>query len=151
AFAASIEEHSKAVTLLQKFSAATSADGTLKKTLADAYSALGMDENRLGRLEDGLANYRRALPLLEELTRQDPANASYQRALIKLYSHLGDVLGNPKWRSLGDADGALRAYQQMLAVARRLHETDPANQQAASDYAIALTRVAAVMPQRQRV
>src|SRR5215467_14495893 len=68
---------------------------------------------------------------------------------MSTYSHLGDVLGNPKWRSLGDSEGALKAYQQMLSVASRLHETDPANQQAASDYAIALTRVAAVLPSTQ--
>ena len=37
-----------------------------------------MDENRLGRLEDGLANYRRALPLLEELTRQDPDSGMWE-------------------------------------------------------------------------
>ena len=110
-----------------------------------------MDEARLGRLQDGLEHYRRALPLLDALARGDPANASYQRALVSTYSHLGDVLGNPKWRSLGDAPGALQAYGQMLDVARRLHETDPANQQAASDYAIALTRVAAVTPDKESV
>jgi serine/threonine protein kinase len=146
AFTASIEEDSKAVALLLKFSAATSNEGTLKHTLAAAYSAIGMDETRLGRLDTGLGHYRQALSLLEDLTRQDPANSSYQRTLMTAYSHLGDVLGNPKWRSLGDAEGALTAYQQMLAVARSLHETDPANQQATSDYAIALTRVAAVLP-----
>jgi tetratricopeptide (TPR) repeat protein len=148
AFSASIEEHSKAVELLQRSSADSSNDGTLKKTLAAAYSAIGMDETRLGQLEKGLEHYRLALPLLQELTRQDPANASYQRLLMSVYSHLGDVLGNPKWRSLGDSESALQAYRQMLAVAQRLHETDPANQQAISDYAIALTRVAAVMPRR---
>ena len=145
-FPASIEQHAKAVTLLLKFSPAASKDGTLKKTLAAAYSAIGMDETRLGQLNKGLEQFQRALSLLKELTRQDPANASYQRALMSTYSHLGDVLGNPRWRSLRDAQGALDAYQQMLAVARRLYEQDPANQQATSDYAIALTRVAAVMP-----
>jgi tetratricopeptide (TPR) repeat protein len=88
------------------------------------------------------------LTILEELTRQDPANVSYQQLVMSTYSHLGDTLGNPKWRSLGNAAGALEAYRQMLAAARRLHETDPANQQAVSDYAIALTRVAAVVPDK---
>src|SRR5262249_1700380 len=120
-----------------------------KKTLAAAYSAIGMDEARLGNLEKGLEYYRRALPLLEELTRQDAANASYQRALMSTYSHLGDALGNPKWRGPGDAEGALKASQQMLAAARRLHEIGPANQQAANDLAIALTRVAAVLPHEE--
>jgi tetratricopeptide (TPR) repeat protein len=145
-FAASIEQHSKAVALLLKFSPTSSGD-ELKKTLAAAYSGIGMDETRLGRLEEGLKQNRQALPLLQDLTARNPANASYQRALMTLYSHLGDVLGNPKWRSLGDTRGALEAYQQMLAIARRLHETDPANQQATGDYAVALTRVAAVTPQ----
>ena len=76
-------ENYKAVALLSKFSAATSEDGMLRKTLATAYAAIGMDETRLGRLEDGLAHYRQSLPLLEELTRRDPANASYQRALMR--------------------------------------------------------------------
>lgn len=147
-FPASIEQHSKAVALLLKFPSSPS-DDELKKTLAAAYSGIGMDETRLGRLEEGLEHNRQALPLLLELTTRNPANASYQRALMTLYSHLGDVLGNPKWRSLGDTQGALEAYQQMLAISRRLHETDPANQQAAGDYAVALTRVAAVTPQGQ--
>jgi tetratricopeptide (TPR) repeat protein len=142
----SVEEHTKAVALLEKFSANASNDAAIKKGLAAAYSALGLDETRLGRLEERMGHYRQALSLIEELTRQSPANASYQRILMSIYSHLGDVLGNPKWRSLGDAEGALKAYRQMLTVAGRLYETDPANQQAAGDYAVALTRVAAVLP-----
>ena len=147
--AESLQEQSKAVALLESFWSAVSNDPTLKQTLASAYSAMGIDETRLGRLEEGLAHYKRALPILEELARKEPANSSYQRALVSVYSHLGDALGNPRWKSMGDAEGASNAYQKMLAVARRLHETDPANQQAASDYAIALTRVAAVLPREQ--
>jgi len=143
-----MEENSKAVELALKCSATHPEDRNLQQTLAGAYSDIGMDQTRLGRLDEGLTQYRRALAILEGLTRQDPANSSYQQTLMSTYSHLGDVLGNPKWRNLGDAQGALSAYRQMLAVARRLHETDPANQQAVSDYAIALTRVAAVLPDR---
>ena len=145
----SVEEHTKAVALLEKFSTNASNDAAIKKILAAAYSALGLDETRLGRLEESMGHYRQALALIDELTRKGPANASYQRILMSIYSHLGDVLGNPKWRSLGDAEGALKAYRQMLTVAGRLYETDPANQQAAGDYAVALTRVAAVLPREQ--
>jgi len=145
ALSESLQQQSKAVSLLESFSSAVSNDPRMKQTLAAAYSAMGIDETRLGRPEEGLAHYRRALPIVQELVRKEPANSSYQRAILSVYSHLGDALGNPKWRSLGDAEGAYNAYQQMLAVAKRLHETDPANQQATSDYAIALTRVAAVL------
>jgi tetratricopeptide (TPR) repeat protein len=146
AWADSIAEHTKAVTLLLQFTTAHPADRVMRQTLAAAYSTIGIDETRLGRLTDGLTQYQRALAILVDLRRQDPANVSYQRALMSTYSHLGDVYGNPKWRSLGDPRAALEAYRQMLAVARRLYETDPANQQAVSDYAIALTRVAAALP-----
>ena len=150
-FTASMDENSKAVALALKGLATHPEDRQLRKTLAGAYSDIGMDQTRLGQLTDGLAQYRQALKILEELTRQDPANVSYQQALMSTYSHLGDVLENPKWRSLGDAADALDAYRQMLTVSRRLHETDPANQQAVSDYAIALTRVAAVVPDPEKL
>ena len=146
AFEASIEEHQKAIALIVRSSTPDPADGTLKQTLAAAHSAIGMDETRLGRLEDALEEYRKALSLLEELTRASPANVSYQRTLMATYSHLGDALANPKWRSLGDPAGGWNAYRRMLAVARHLHESDPDNQRASDDYAIALSRVAAVLP-----
>ena len=43
----------------------------------------------------------------------------------------------------------MKAYREMLAVAEHLYKADPANQQAVSDYAIALTRVAAALPERE--
>ncbi len=145
-FSSSLDESSKAVALASRLSAASPKDRHLQQILAGAYSDIGMDQTRLGQLNEGLQQYRQALAILEELARQEPANVSYQQLLMSTYSHRGDTLGNPNWRSLGDAAGALEAYRQMLTVARRLHETDPANQQAVSDYAIALTRVAAVLP-----
>jgi hypothetical protein len=76
-----------------------------------------MDQTRLGRLDEGLTQFKQALAILETLTHEDPANPSYQQSLMSTYSHLGDALGNPKWRNLGDAEGALSTYRQMLAVA----------------------------------
>ena len=148
-FAASLDEHSKAIALLVKFQAAHPGDAELQQSLAAAYSAIGMDETRLGSLQVGLEHFHQALSLYEKLVQRDPANASLQRALASTYSHLGDALGNPKWKNLGDNAGAVNAYRQMLAVTRRLYETDPANQQAVSDYAIALTRVAAALPDKE--
>lgn len=137
----------KAITLLSKFSE-RHPDPALQNSLAAAYSALGIDLTRLGRLDESMNEYKRALAMLERLTTDEPANSSYQRTLMAAYSHLGDVLGNPKWHSYGDRAGALEAYRRMLAVARRLYEADPANHRAISDYAIAMTRVAAALPAR---
>jgi tetratricopeptide (TPR) repeat protein len=103
-----------------------------------------MSQVRLGRFQEGLAQYRHALAALEALVKREPANSTYQHDLMQIYTHIGDVLGNPNLRSLGDTRGATEAYNQMLSVARHLYEIDPADQRAVSDYAIALTRVAAV-------
>jgi hypothetical protein len=62
------------------------------------------------------------------------------------YSHIGDVLGSPNLPSLGDSAGAMKAYRQITDVARRLYETDRADQRATRDYAVALARVAGGLP-----
>jgi serine/threonine protein kinase/tetratricopeptide (TPR) repeat protein len=144
--AGSLEENNKAVTLLAQSVKAHPGDRPLQRTLSNAYSAVGMSEVRLGRFDDGLDHYRQALAGLEALVKLEPTNISYQHDVMLTWSHIGDVLGNPNLASMGDPRGAADAYAQVLNVARRLHQTDPADQRAASDYAIALTRVAAVLP-----
>ena len=150
-FTASYEENAKAVELASKRAETHPDDRALRLTLASAWSDMGMDQTRLGKLNEALVLYRKALPVLEELTKLEPANAAYQRVLLFTYGHLGDVLGNVRWKNLGDPAGALAAYRQMLGVAQHLHQTDPANQQAAADYASALARVAALAPLPERV
>ena len=118
----------------------------LQTSLASAYSAVGMCDVRLGRLKEGLERYSQAAARMEHVVRLDPANVSSQRGLMFAYAHIGDVLGNPNLHNLGDTAGAIEAYRRMSAVARRVHEADPADQRAAGDYGIALARVAAAMP-----
>lgn len=74
---------------------------------------------------------------------------SYQRELMFAYSHMGDVLGNPNLPNLGDTARAVEAYGKMREVARKVHEADPSDQRARGDYGIALSRVAAVLPDGQ--
>jgi serine/threonine protein kinase/tetratricopeptide (TPR) repeat protein len=142
----SLDENNKALGLLLRTAGAHPDDSTLQLGLANAYSAVGMSEVRLGRFREGLQHYRQALADLERLVPQDPTNVSYQHDLMLMHSHIGDVLGNPNLASMGDTRAAAESYQQMLAVARHQYQTDPADQRAQSDYAIALTRTAAVLP-----
>jgi tetratricopeptide (TPR) repeat protein len=86
---------------------------------------------------------------MEDLARWEPGNLSYQRGLMLAYSHVGDVLGSPNMPSLGDAAAAMDAYRRIQGVAHHLYESDPADQRAARDYAIALARVASGMPDGQ--
>lgn len=101
---------------------------------------------RLGRLEEALAAYRQAVTIRENLLKNDATNVATQRDLMFVHSHIGDLLGNPNLPNMGDAKGAVQAYGRMLEIARRIHGADPADLRARSDYAIALTRVAAVLP-----
>jgi eukaryotic-like serine/threonine-protein kinase len=144
--ATALEENNRAVALLTKSLAEHPNDHELQQTLANAYSALGMNDVRLGRFQEGLARYRQTLASLQSLVQQEPTNISFQHDLMLTYSHIGDVLGNPNLSSLGDTRAAAEAYQQMLTVARHLYNADPADQRGLSDYAIALSRVAAVLP-----
>jgi tetratricopeptide (TPR) repeat protein len=145
-YPASFEENSKGLASFQQFVAARPADRPLQYATANAYINAGLSEIRLGRLEDALAHFRQAVAQMDELARQEPANLSYQRGLMLAYSHVGDVLGSPNMPSLGDAAGAMDAYRRIQSVAHRLYESDPADQRAARDYAIALARVASGMP-----
>jgi serine/threonine protein kinase len=141
-----LEKNSKALGLLKQYAEKHPADLALQSSLAAAYSAVGMCDVRLGRLKEGLEGYRQAAARMERVASLDPANVSSQRGLMFAYGHIGDVLGNPNLQNLGDAAGATEAYKQMATVARRIHESDPADQRAAGDYGVALARVAAAMP-----
>ncbi|MDX2181335.1 MAG: protein kinase [Bryobacteraceae bacterium] len=114
--------------------------------LASAYAGRGVCDAHFGRLREALEGYRRAAAIREELAKNNPASVSNRRDLMLSYSHIGDVLGNPNRANLGDPAGAAQAYGKMLEIARAIHDADPADQRARSDYGIALSRVAVSLP-----
>ena len=148
-YPASLEENWKGLASVMESSARYPDDRVLKGLLATAYSNVGLSEIRLGQLKEALDHFSRSVAQVEQLTRLDAANAGYQRRLMLAYSYLGDVLGNPNTPNLGNAAGAIEAYQRILGVARRLYEADPADQRAARDYAIALARLAGGLPENK--
>jgi tetratricopeptide (TPR) repeat protein len=121
-------------------------NGFVSRTVAAAYSGLAQCDAYLGRLRESLASHREVLRQREAAARAEPNSISVQRELMFAYSHAGDVLGNPNLPNLGDAAGAAEVYGRMIEVARRIHEADPADLRAKSDYGIALARFAAVLP-----
>lgn len=148
-YAGARDLYQRAADLLQRPQGPSGSDQNWKSTLATAYAGVAQCDKPMGRLRESLEGYRRAAQLREELARMAPNNVSYQRLLMFANSYIGDVLGNPNTPNLGDKPGAVEAYGKMAEIARRLHETDPADQRAKSDYAIALSRVAAVMAPEQ--
>lgn len=145
-YSAARANHARALELLAPYLERHPEDQQLQSSIAETYSGIAICDVRMGRLKEALESLRESAARMERLIELDPVNASHQRELMFKYSHLGDVLGNPNLRSLGDAAGAAEAYGRMVDLARKLHEADPADQRARGDYGIALARAGAVIP-----
>ena len=89
--------------------------------------------------------------ILDELTKQVPANAYYQHQSMMTWAHVGDLLGLPSAPNLGDVPGAISAYEKAVELARHLYKVDDADERGVSDYGIALSRLAGVLPADQFV
>ena len=72
-----------------------------------------------------------------------PNNALWQRDLSVSYSKIGDIVG-----AQGDLAGALKAYEESLAIRERLAKLQPANADWQRDLAITYARIAWVLTQR---
>jgi tetratricopeptide (TPR) repeat protein len=131
--------------LSQDVAAQRSSDPEFIRGLATAYATVGMAENNLAQLEDARMNYERGMAELEKLVAADPRNVSLNRDLMLAYGHVADVLGNPGLPNLGDRPGALRMYQRAAEIGKRLFDADRADQRAAKDYGIVLSRVETAM------
>jgi tetratricopeptide (TPR) repeat protein len=139
----------KSLALLQGFLAIHPDDESLRHGVAIAYASLAVAEGRMGKPKSALERHRQSVSILERLAAADPGRLQWQRDLMFGYSHIGDLLGNPNLTNLGDTAGAVEAYRKMANTAKRLHEADPADLRAKSDYGIALMRTAAVVPASQ--
>ena len=138
--------YAKAVTLLSRAEKAFPDNWETRMSLASAYIGVGVCDVRFGRFNEALKAYRDAASIRENLLKRDAANVATQRDLMIAYGYIGDLLGNPNLPNMGDPKGAVAAYERMLDTARRIHMADPLDQRARSDFAIALSRMAAVLP-----
>jgi tetratricopeptide (TPR) repeat protein len=147
-YAAALRDSSDALNLSRRVAAERPADPATRSSLANAYAAVGMAESGLNQLEPALAHLRQGIAEMEKLVASDPRNVSWNRDLMLAYGHEADVLGNPGLHNLGDRAGALQAYRKAAAIGKTLYETDRADQRAAADYGIVLTRVETMMDDR---
>ncbi|MCC6538123.1 MAG: serine/threonine protein kinase [Bryobacterales bacterium] len=121
-------------------------DREILSSVSSSEAAVGMTLARLGNLSEAMPLYRRAVARNEQLLVAQPASVGARRILMISYSHLGDTLGHPDLPNLGDPVGAEAVYAKMAELGRTLYENDAKDARAASDYAIALMRWAAVTP-----
>jgi tetratricopeptide (TPR) repeat protein/tRNA A-37 threonylcarbamoyl transferase component Bud32 len=140
----------EAVRLFEDAAAHLPSDNAVAHSLATSYAAVGMSEGSLGRLRDALGYFRRGARGMETLVASAPRNVAWNRDLMLAYGHIADVLGYPDLQNLGDRAGALQAYGRAAEIAKMLYESDRADQRAASDYAIVLSRIETTMDDRDR-
>jgi tetratricopeptide (TPR) repeat protein len=134
--------------LYQAAVAVRPSDPAARHALANAYASAGAAEVGLNRLQDALAHFRQGTAEMEKLVASDPRNVSWNRDLMLAYGHIADVLGNPGLQNLGDRAGALVAYRRAAEIGKQLREADRADQRAAIDYGIVLSRVETVIDDR---
>jgi eukaryotic-like serine/threonine-protein kinase len=134
--------------LYQGVVAVRQSDPTVRHSLASAYAATGAAETGLNLLQEALAHFRQGTAEMEKLVASNPRNVSWNRDLMLAYGHIADVLGNPGLQNLGDRAGALLAYRRAAEIGKQLHEVDRADQRAAIDYGIVLSRVETMMDDR---
>jgi tRNA A-37 threonylcarbamoyl transferase component Bud32/tetratricopeptide (TPR) repeat protein len=113
--------------------------------LAGAHAAIGMAETSLGKLDEAQLHYQAGANELEAIVGSGHAGISTKRDLLLAYGHLADNAGNPGMHNLGDRPAALRGYRRATLIAQEIYDADAADQRAASDYAIVLSRLETVM------
>ena len=82
-------------------------------------------------------SYRAGLDVIEALTRRDPTNTLWQSDFMGSLASIGEVQ-----QAQGDLAGALKSYNDYLAIAERLAKSDPGNAGRQRDLSVSLTRSA---------
>ncbi len=110
--------------------------------LSATTAVVGALQFRLNRMQEARKSLEEGIRQSEALCRLDPTNLAAQRGLMLAYSHLGDLLGNPNYQNMGDTQGAIAAFDSMLAVAAAMYKANPGDLGPKFDYGMALGRVA---------
>jgi serine/threonine protein kinase len=127
--------------LLQRLVARHPADPDFAVCLGSDYSAEGRAMSITGNLKGSMEAYQKDVDLLEDVQQKFPHNLSRDRMLMFAYSHLGDVMGNPQLRNLGDYAGAEAAYEKMSRIADESAARDPENSLVHLDAAMSVGRL----------
>src|SRR5207237_8804055 len=114
-----LENHQRALTLLQQIADATPSDLASKSDLVMAHVAVGDDLVKAGDRDQALDYYRRARNLLEPLV-QNNSNTLFRRSLAICYTRTGDAL-----LMNGKAAEALRYYRGEFQLLQPTALADP--------------------------
>jgi tetratricopeptide (TPR) repeat protein len=106
--------------------------------LASAIAGLGQMFIAEHRLEEGLAEFRRALAIRESVLKLKPGDGIANSGIAKTWLRIAGVLAGPWQENLGDTKGAMEACEKAVAVYEALVLADGGNRKAKGDLATAL-------------
>ena len=145
--AGSLQDASRSLQLAEQIRSSDPGYTDVTQTLATTYAAMGMAESSLGHMQEAEAHYRQGASEMEKIVASNPASVTGKRELMLAYGHIADLAGNPAMNNLGDRAGALAGYRRASQIGKELYEADRADQRAAADYAIVLSRLESLMDQ----
>jgi non-specific serine/threonine protein kinase/serine/threonine-protein kinase len=87
----SVETGLRAIALRETLAAADPNDADIRIFLAESYANVGKTLALAGRIEEGLADIRKAIGMCRDLLRKDPENNLIPEALCIAYANLGDL------------------------------------------------------------
>jgi tetratricopeptide (TPR) repeat protein len=120
-------------------------DAEAQNGLADSYNAIGGALLRRNRLEEALSLFTKGTAVMEAISAKHPTDVMMRRDLLNAYLHVGDALGNPARRNLGDRRGALPYYRKAQVIAETLATADPSNRLAQMDLLEVVWRAGVVL------
>jgi tetratricopeptide (TPR) repeat protein len=100
---------------------------------------------QLGDLHKSLQFQLEAIPLMEELLRQQPDNVDWQHEMALCYEFAGLVAGHPQYANLGDHAAAANWFRKMLAIFERQSSADSKDMRAQFGLSEALASLASAV------
>jgi tetratricopeptide (TPR) repeat protein len=136
-------EYETAIAILESLLARTPAMG-LKLRAVQTYDRLGRVAHASGDARAAVAQYDKALPIAEQVLRENPEDARVRRFLSVLFAMRGAYRGHPDYFHLGDPAGAEHDFLTSLKATREAVARDPNDALAAADLALDHSRLARV-------
>ncbi len=100
-------------------------DAGIQLELAEAYFRVGELQgsigSSLGRIDDALVSYRKAVAIADALAAADPDDLNANVVRMKARDKIGEILA----RRRGDIRSALQLYSQAVAIGEELRVRDP--------------------------
>jgi tetratricopeptide (TPR) repeat protein len=114
--------------------------GSESSKAASSRRTIGYSLEQLGDSAGALAEFRKALSIVERLTAKYPDDAGWQRDLAVSYNRIGGVL-----EAQGDLSGAMAEFRKTLSIVERLAAQDPDNAGWQRELGVGYNRIGGVL------